>query len=125
MRNAVLADRLPYYGVGVGERVADDVGAQGEVGVEFEEVGLDLLEVEGLERLGALLPFGDLRVHVGGGYGARIVLSSDGLWGWEKDVVGWTDDAGQRLVAELGRYESLRSIGLSFLCIDSLVASVK
>jgi len=111
VRNAVLADRLPYCRVGVGEGVADNVGAQGEVGVEFEEVGLDLLEVEGLERLGALLPFGDLRVHVGGGCGARMVLSSDSLWGWEKDVVGWTDEAGQRLIAELGRYESLRSTG--------------
>lgn len=88
MRNAVLADRLPYYGVGVGERVADNVGAQGEVGVEFEEMGLDLLEVEGLERLGALLPFGDLRVHVGGEYGARMVLESSSLWSWEKAVVG-------------------------------------
>jgi hypothetical protein len=92
VRNAIFADCLPYCGVGVGECVADNVGAEGEVCVKFEEVWFDLFEVERFEGLRPLLPFGDLRVHISGGYGARfgavVGLECVQSLGWEKAVVG-------------------------------------
>lgn len=65
MRHAVSAESLPYGGVRVGQGVADDVRAKGKVGVELSERGFDLLEVEGLESLGAALPLFDLCLHSG------------------------------------------------------------
>lgn len=63
--DAVLAEGLPDGGVGIGDGVANNVRAESEVGVELLEVRLNGLEIEGLKRLGAGLPFGDLGVHGG------------------------------------------------------------
>ena len=63
--DAVLAQRLPDGRVGIGERVAHNVRAQSEVGIELLEVGLNGLKVERLEGLGARLPLGDVGVHDG------------------------------------------------------------
>jgi hypothetical protein len=63
MGDSVAAYCLPYRSVGIGKPVAHNVGTEGEVGVELGERRLDLLQVEGLESLRAVLPLFDLRIH--------------------------------------------------------------
>lgn len=62
--HTVAAQCAPDGRVGVGEAIAYNMAAECEVGIEFGEMGLDSFEVERLEILGALLPLGDLGLHV-------------------------------------------------------------
>lgn len=71
--DAVLAQRLPDRGVGIGDGVANNVGPESKVGIELLEAGLNLLEVERLKCLGTGLPLGDLGVH---GVGCGEIKSS-------------------------------------------------
>ena len=101
MCNTVFADRLPYRCICVGERVAHNVAAECEVRVEFEKMGLDLLEVEGFEGLCAGLPFGDCGVH-GDGFVFPTVSPSTANLMYElelgKVVRGMSGMAGHELV---------------------------
>lgn len=65
MGDAVVANGLPDGGIGVGQAVADNVRAEGKVGIELGEMGLNDLEVERGELLGSLLPLLDLVGHFG------------------------------------------------------------
>ena len=72
-----------------------------------------MLEVEGLEGLGSLLPFGDLRVHAGDSRFAFTRFVESGLYPVVEAIVrnGKKLKWGELMTrgnTELGRYESLQ-----------------